>query len=81
VTVEVLGVLLPFGLAGLTFGFILLLSRSKTRIQELKLKKEIMELELRKTEAQMAALDAENARHDRLLAARIEDAARSGGGN
>ena len=57
-----------FGLAPMTvFGFILLLKRQKHRVEELRYKKEILELELEKEAYKIKLLEEENRKYDRLI--------------
>lgn len=66
------------GLPAMTFVFVWGLNRNKTRLEELRLRKQILELEIRKQESSAALLLAENARQDRLLNSSIHQAAREG---
>ena len=57
----------------LTFGFIVLIRKQKSDVDKLRLKKEIMEIELHKEELHMKSLIEENRKYDRLLENTIEN--------
>jgi uncharacterized membrane protein YciS (DUF1049 family) len=54
----------------IVFGFIYLSKRSKLKLDELRLKKEILELEVEKERAHTRALEAESAKYDRMIESR-----------
>jgi len=67
-SIAVIAILSVFGLAPMTvFGFILLLKRQKHRVEELRYKKEILELELEKDAYKIKLLEEENRKYDRLI--------------
>jgi len=51
----------------LTFGFLLINKKYRTDIEKLKLKKEMLELELKKDEIHMKLIEAENRKLDRII--------------
>ena len=51
----------------LTFGFILLLKKIKADVEKMKIKKEIIELELRKDELKYKLLLEENRKYDQII--------------
>jgi hypothetical protein len=53
---------------GIIFSFIYFSRKSKLRLEELKYKKEMLELEIEKEEAHIRLIEAENAKYDRLIA-------------
>lgn len=64
----IIAILSVFGLAPMTvFGFILLLKRQKHRVDELRYKKEILELELEREAYKIKLLEEENRKYDRLI--------------
>jgi hypothetical protein len=54
----------------IVFGFIYLGKRSKLRLEELRIKKEMLELEVEKEKTHVKALEAENAKLDRMIESR-----------
>ena len=56
----------------LTFGFIILVRKTKADVEKLKLKKEIIELEIRKEEIHLKLLVEENRKYDKLLETNIK---------
>lgn len=54
------------------FTFIIMLSRGKQQTEQLRYKKEIVELELKKHELQLTVLQEENKKYDRVLSQNIE---------
>jgi len=58
---------------GITFLFIWALKRSKASVELARLRKETLELELRKEELHLRAIEAESRQYDRLLESRIQD--------
>jgi hypothetical protein len=66
--VAILGIVMSLFVAPiLTFGFIILLRKTKTDVEKLKYKKEILELEIRKDETRLRMLAEENRKYDKLL--------------
>ena len=64
----IISVICVFGVAPITvFGFVLLLKRQKHRVEELRYKKEILELELEKEAYKIKLLQEENRKYDRLI--------------
>jgi len=61
-------------LPAMTFVFVWGLNRNRARLEELRLRKQILELEIRKQDSSAALLLAENARQDRLLSSSIHEA-------
>jgi len=51
----------------IVFGFILLSKRSKYRVEELRYKKEILELEVKKDEMHIYTMHEENKKLDRII--------------
>jgi hypothetical protein len=56
----------------IVFGFIFLLRRSKTRIEELMLRKDLIELEIKKEALRLEAIREENRKYDRILSGNID---------
>jgi hypothetical protein len=56
----------------LTFGFIVLLRRTRADVEKLKYKKEILELEIKKEEMKLKMICEENKKYDKLLEASID---------
>ena len=63
-----------FGLPAMTFVFVWAINKNKLKVEELRLRKQILELEVRKQETSIAFIAAENAREDRLLSSSIAEA-------
>jgi hypothetical protein len=54
------------------FGFILIIRKQKTDIEKLRLKKEIMEIELEKESLNLKLIEEENRKYDRIINNRLE---------
>jgi hypothetical protein len=69
----IISVICVFGLApGIVFSFIYFMRKSRNKLDELRYHRDILELELEKERLHVKAVEAENARLDRL----IEDSSR-----
>lgn len=55
------------GIPSIVFGFILINNRGKRNIEALRLKKEMLQLEIEKERTQIRLLEAENRKYDRLI--------------
>lgn len=51
----------------IVFSFILLMKRSRLKVEELRYKRDIAALELEKDKTRLQLLEAENAKYDRLI--------------
>ncbi len=56
----------------IVFGFIYLMRRSKTRLDEMDLKREILELEVRKESLHLETMKEENRKYDRIIEHNID---------
>lgn len=65
-----------FVVPALTFGFIVLIRKQKADVDKLRIKKEIMELELRREELRITSLAEENRKYDRLIGSSIDQESR-----
>jgi hypothetical protein len=66
--VPIVSILSVFVIApAIVFSFIYLTKQSRHRVEELRYRKEILELEIEKEEAHARLLEAENAKYDRLI--------------
>lgn len=54
----------------IVFGFVYIMRRGKDRVEELRLKKEMLELEVEKEKMHLLALTEENRKYDRLIDSR-----------
>ena len=61
-----------FVVPALTFGFIVLIRKQKADVDKLRIKKEILELELRREELRITSLTEENRKYDRLIGSSID---------
>jgi hypothetical protein len=61
----------------IVFGFIYLNKRTKSRVEELVLKREILELEMKKETVHMEVIREENRKYDRLINSRIETSSKN----
>jgi hypothetical protein len=51
----------------IVFTFIYMTKRGRLRLEELRIKKEMLELEIEREQTRIALLEAENAKYDRLI--------------
>jgi hypothetical protein len=56
------------GAPGIVFGFIYFSRKNRFKLEELRYKKEMLELEVEKEYAHLKLIEAENAKYDRLIA-------------
>jgi len=54
----------------MSFGFILIMKKQKTDIEKLRIKKEMMELEIQKESLNLQFLVEENKKYDRIIESR-----------
>ncbi|MFH2114126.1 MAG: hypothetical protein ABIJ86_06445 [Spirochaetota bacterium] len=59
-----------FVLPVMSFGFILIMKKQKTDIEKLRIKKEMMELEIQKESLNLQFLVEENKKYDRIIESR-----------
>jgi hypothetical protein len=55
------------GIPVIVFGFVYLNSKNKRGVEMMRLKKEMLELEVEKEKARARLLEAENAKYDRII--------------
>jgi hypothetical protein len=60
----------------IVFGFILFMRKSKNRLEEMKLKRDILQLEMAKEQLHLETMREENRKYDRIIGSRIEEEAR-----